>query len=142
MTKIEAEEIFISVVLSGKTTLVELTDPEIAVFRVLIGRTLKDMEKRNRKLWLQARQFGIEKQGKFCVVRKIEADRYKMYQLDDAGNLMKVIRDDAPMPEAMSKIDVDEKTGDPIIIDTKEEPGGLQTEVGIPGDGEGPLRGA
>jgi len=53
------------------------------VFRVLVGRTLQEMEKKNRTLWLKARDFGIEYREPYAVVRKLETDRYKMFKLKD-----------------------------------------------------------
>jgi hypothetical protein len=83
MTRSEAEEIFIAVVMSGESCAIEMTLKETQVFRVLVGRTLQEMEKKNRTLWLKARDFGIEYREPYAVVRKLENDRYKMFKLKD-----------------------------------------------------------
>lgn len=83
MTRSEAEEIFISVVMSGESAAIEMNLNETQVFRVLVGRTLKEMEKKNRTLWLKARDFGIEYREPHAIVKKLDTNRYKMFKLCD-----------------------------------------------------------
>jgi hypothetical protein len=101
MTRSEAEEIYIGTVMSGESAAVEMTLPETQVFRVLIGRCMKDMERRNRSLWLKAREFGIEYKKPYCIIKKLDANRYKIYSIGADGVLTPKVR----IEEAMSNFD-------------------------------------
>lgn len=85
MTRTEAEEIFISVIMNGETALIEMTMQEVNIFRVLIGRVMKDMEKKNMALWLKAKEFGIEYHEPFCVIKRKDPNKYKIYKMTDKG---------------------------------------------------------
>lgn len=87
MTRIEAEEAFISAIMSGSTCVIEMTQKECQVFRVLIGRCIKEMESKNRPLWLKAREFGVEYKEPYAVIRKIGVDRLRVYKLEEDGQL-------------------------------------------------------
>jgi hypothetical protein len=93
MTRSEAEEIFITAVKGGKSTAVEMTANETQVFRVLVGRVIKEMEKKNRSLWYKAREFGVEWRKPFCVIRKLNSDRYKMWTIEDDGTLTSIVKE-------------------------------------------------
>ena len=87
MTRNEAEEAFISAIISGSTCVVEMSLKECQVFRVLVGRCIKEMEAKNRPLWLKAREFGIEYKEPYAVIKRIGTDRMKIYKVDAKGNL-------------------------------------------------------
>lgn len=95
MIRSEAEEIFIAAIMSGEDVVaIELTIPETKVFRVLIGRTLKEMEKKNRNLWLKARDYGIEYKtneasaaGGFALIKKLNSARFKMFKVAESGGM-------------------------------------------------------
>ena len=106
MTRSEAEEIFISIVMGDKTAVVQMTLKEAQVFRVLVGRTLKEMEKKNRTLWLKARDFGIEYVEPYAIVRKLDANRYKMFSVCENGELVPFIK--AGDAEAPANIVIDD----------------------------------
>lgn len=83
MTKVEAEEIFLSAVMSGETAVVvKMSETEVKTFRVLAGRMLKEMQNKNRMLWLKAREWGIEWKEPYAVLRRRTESRYPMYKLD------------------------------------------------------------
>jgi hypothetical protein len=96
MTRGEAEEIFISVVMSGESAAIELTLPETQVFRVLIGRCLKEMEKKNRTLWLKARDYGVEYKEPYALIRKLDNARYKLFKVGDKGELTPFVKAGSP----------------------------------------------
>lgn len=102
MTRSEAEEIFIGTVMSGESAAVEMSLPECQVFRVLVGRTIKEMESKNRTLWLKARDFGIEYKAPFCIIKKLDTNRYKIYTINADNTLTPKIN----VKEAESKIDL------------------------------------
>ena len=87
MTRSEAEEIFISAVMKDQIVAVEMTAQECQVFRVLVGRAIKEMEKANRPLWLKARDYGIEYNAEqhLTLIKKQNANRFKMYTVDNNG---------------------------------------------------------
>lgn len=86
MNKQEAEEIFIAAVMSGEEKIaVELTLPETQIFRVLVGRTLKEMERKNHSLYIKAREYAIEYKNGSAIIRKHDADRYKMFTIAKDG---------------------------------------------------------
>lgn len=87
MTRVEAEEIFITVVLSDESAAVEISATEVQVFRVLIGRILKEMERKNKSLWLKAREYGIEYHAPMAIIKKKNEDRYKLFKIDKNGVL-------------------------------------------------------
>lgn len=103
MVKSEAEEIFISVVMTGEAAAVEMTLPECQVFRVLVGRSLKEMQSKNRPLWLKAREFCIEYKEPYAIIKKLDANRFKMFKIEDGNKLVPFIK--VEMNESMSKID-------------------------------------
>lgn len=112
MTRAEAEGIFLSTVLSGEDTAVELDYKETSVLRVLVGRLLKDMEKSNKKLWLTAREYGIEYRPPYAVIRKFEQNRYKMFRLGKDGVVTPVDYEkerDADHVQEEAKIDITEE---------------------------------
>lgn len=91
MTRSEAEELFVAAVLSGATVAVEMTLKEAQVFRVLVGRTLKEMEAKNRALWLRARDYGIEYKEPHAVIRKFGGNRFRMFKVEENGTLTDLI---------------------------------------------------
>jgi hypothetical protein len=107
MIKVEAEEIFVAAVMSDSTTLVALTLPETQVFRVLVGRIMKEMEVKNKSLWSKARGFGVEYKDGFCIIKKIDSAKYKMFRLNDKGELVEFDR--SLVFGAEPKIDVAEE---------------------------------
>jgi hypothetical protein len=115
MTRGEVEEIFVSVVLSGESAAVKMTAGETNVFRVIVGRVLKEMEKKNRPLWLKARDYGIERKGDYTIIKKLDIDRYPIYRFGEDGKLYPFV---AGAEEEMSKIDSTEKGEDDANIDT------------------------
>lgn len=94
MTRSEAEELFISVVMSGESAAIELTLPETQVFRVLVGRCLKEMEKKNRTLWLKARDFGVEWKEPYAIIKKLDANRYKLFKVEENGKMTPFVKTD------------------------------------------------
>jgi hypothetical protein len=88
MTRSEAEEIFVAAIMSGEDRLaIELKLTECQVFRVLVGRTLKEMEKKNRTLWLKARDYGIEYKEPYMYIMKLDANRFKMQKVGKDGKM-------------------------------------------------------
>jgi Cu2+-containing amine oxidase len=106
MTKGEAEEIFISAIMSGENVVVEMTLSECQVFRVLIGRSIKEMQSKNRNMWLKAREFGIEYVAPYAVIRKLDVNRYKMFKMED-GKMVPFTKTE--INESMTKIVLAEK---------------------------------
>lgn len=104
MTRSEAEEMFLAVIMTGESAVIEMTQKECQVFRVLIGRCMQEMERKNRALWLRARDFGVEYKEPYAIVRKLDANRYKMWKLDPkTGNMVPFVR--AVEEEVLTKID-------------------------------------
>lgn len=95
MIRSEAEELFIAAILSGEDlTAVEMSLQETQVFRVLIGRTLKEMEKKNKNLWLKARDYGIEYKasessvsGGYALIKKLDSNRFKLFKVAPSGEM-------------------------------------------------------
>ena len=104
MTRSEAEELFISVVLSEDSAVVKITLQETQVFRVLVGRILKEMERKNKAMWLKAREFGIEYHEPYAVIKRKADDRYKLFKLNDDGSI-------TDFNQSMSKNDITEEGG-------------------------------
>lgn len=92
MTKSEAEEIFLSIVMSEKTGVVQMSLAETKVFRVLIGRVLKEMERKNRTLYYKARDYGIEYKEPYAVIRRHEPDRFKVMTVSEDGSLHYLVK--------------------------------------------------
>lgn len=109
MTRAEAEEIFLAVVTAEDTVAVEMSPEECNVFRVMIGRVLKEMNVKNKGLWLRAREYGIEYIHPYAVVRKRDSNRFKMFRMVDGKMVPFVVTADN---ESMSKIDDAEERGE------------------------------
>jgi hypothetical protein len=92
MTRTEAEEIYISAILSGESVVVEMSLTDTQVFRVLAGRCMKEMERKNRNLWLKAREYGIEYKEPYMIIKKLDANRYKMYKVNADGDLVPFVK--------------------------------------------------
>ena len=91
MTRVEAEELLITAIMSGKDKVaIKMSLAECQVFRVLIGRALKEMEQKNRSLWLRVREYGIEYRDPYCIIRKRDDNRYPMFAMDEEGKLEKL----------------------------------------------------
>jgi hypothetical protein len=112
MTRGEAEEIFVSVVASGENAAIEMTQLETQVFRVLVGRAIKEMEKKNRSLWLRARDYGIEYRAPYAIIRKHDNNKYKIFRIAEDGTLT-----------PFNKLQTDEATAKITIADKEEEYG-------------------
>lgn len=93
MTRAEAEEVFLTAVLSGDTCAVEMSAKEVQVFRVLIGRAIGEMQVKNHKLWLKAKNYGIEYTEPYAVIRKLKADRFKVFKVEADGKLSEIIKE-------------------------------------------------
>jgi len=92
MTKAEAEEIIIAVVLSGEDVIaIPLTSVETQVFRVLVGRSLKEMEVKNHTLWLKAREYGIEYKEPYAIIKKQNMHRFKLFKVGPIGELVPLV---------------------------------------------------
>lgn len=86
MTKAEAEEIYIAAIMSGENVIaVKMTEREVKLFRALTGRIQKEMENKNRPLYLQSREYGIEYADPYAIIRKRDADRYEMFAVTKEG---------------------------------------------------------
>lgn len=84
MTKSEAEELFIQIAMSGEDEVdIKMSLRETNIFRILIGRSVKEMEKKNRSLWLKAKEYAIQYVEPYAVVKKIDRNKYKMFAVKD-----------------------------------------------------------
>jgi hypothetical protein len=93
LTRAEAEEMFLTAVLSGDTCAVEMSAKEVQVFRVLIGRAIGEMMAKNHKLWLKAKDYGIEYREPYAVIRKLNASRFKVFKLEEDGKLTPIVKE-------------------------------------------------
>jgi hypothetical protein len=92
MTRSEAEEIFIGAIMSEETVAIEISQNECQVFRVLVGRALKEMEHKNRALWLRARDYGVEYKAPYAIIRKLDPQRYKLFTVSSTGEVTPLVR--------------------------------------------------
>jgi hypothetical protein len=88
MTRADIEEIFIAAIMQKKDCLlIEMTLEEAKVMRVLIGRITKEMERKNRAMWMAAREYGVEYTKPFAVLRRANQNRYKVMVMEADGTM-------------------------------------------------------
>jgi hypothetical protein len=85
MTRSEAEEIFISILLKDEPSAVEMTAKDAQLFRIFIGKMIKEMEMRNRGLWLKAREFNVTYEEPFMMMRKRKGSKYTILKIEEKG---------------------------------------------------------
>lgn len=85
MTRSEAEEIFISVILKNENSAVEMDAKDAAVFRLFVGKMLKEMESKNRSLWLKAREFEVAYVAPYVMIKKRDGSKYKILRIEEKG---------------------------------------------------------
>ena len=88
MTREEAEEIFIPIVLSDDGGVAKMTAQEFPAFRVFVGEILKDMEKENKELWLCARNYALDYNEPYAIIKNRDMSRYKArFVINEDGSI-------------------------------------------------------
>lgn len=89
MTKSEVEELYIRSISSGEEIIaIKMTINESHVFRVLIGRIVKEMEKRNPTLYYMSKGYGIEYKEGYLLIRKHEPGRFQLNKIGPGGEVI------------------------------------------------------
>jgi hypothetical protein len=111
MTKGEAEELLLKAVMSDRDVIMfRMKKDEASVFRVLAGRIIKEMESKNRALWMKARVYGIEWREPYAVVRRTNSTQYEMFTLGSHGEVTSF--ELTPSDSAMSIFDAPAREGE------------------------------
>lgn len=92
MTREEAEEIFIPIVLSDDTEVAKMTAQEFQAFSVFVGEILKDMEKKNHELWLRARNYALDYNEPYATIKNRDMSRYKLFVINEDGSITETNR--------------------------------------------------
>jgi len=93
MTREEAEEIFIPIVLSDDGGVAKMTAQEFQAFSVFVGEILEDMEKDNKELWLRARNYALEYNEPYAIIKNMDMSRYKAsFVINEDGSITETNR--------------------------------------------------
>ena len=88
MTREEAEEIFIPIVLSDDGGVAKMTAQEFQAFSVFVDEILKDMEKDNKELWLRARNYVLDYNEPYAIISNRDKSRYKArFVINEDGSI-------------------------------------------------------
>ena len=88
MTREEAEEIFIPIVLSDDGGVAKMTAQEFQAFSVFVGDILKNMEKDNKELWLRARNYALDYNEPYAIISNRDKSRYKArFVINEDGSI-------------------------------------------------------
>jgi len=93
MTREEAEEIFIPVVLSDDGGVAKMTAQEFQAFSNFVGEILKDMEKDNKELWLRAQNYALDYNESYAIIKNMDMSRYKArFVINEDGSITETNR--------------------------------------------------
>ncbi len=93
MTREEAEEIFIPVVLSDDGGVAKMTAQEFQAFSDFVGEMLKDMEKDNEELWRSAKNYALEYNEPYAIIKNMDMSRYKkLFVINEDGSITETNR--------------------------------------------------
>jgi len=93
MTREEAEEIFIPVVLSDDGGVAKMTAQEFQAFSDFVGEILKDMEKDNKELWLRAQNYALDYNESYAIIKNMDMSRYKArFVINEDGSITETNR--------------------------------------------------
>lgn len=90
MTKIEAEKLFMDAVEIDEKVTLDMTAKETLTFRTLIGRVLKEMSKRQPKLYANAKNFTIERENGYTVIKRADVGRFNARVVKEDGTVVLV----------------------------------------------------
>ena len=89
MTREEAEDIFMQIVLSDETGLVEMTADEFQAFSVFVEEILKDMEKQNQELLSRARNYALQYREPYASINKDMSHIKPLFMIKD-GEIVEI----------------------------------------------------
>ena len=93
MTREEAEEIFIPIVLSDDGGVAKMTAQEFQTFSVFVDEILKDMEKENNALWLRAQNYALDYNESYAIIKNRDMSRYKArFVINEDGSITETNR--------------------------------------------------
>ena len=93
MTREEAEEIFIPIVLSDDGGVAKMTAQEFQAFSVFVDEILKDMEKNNKELWLRAKKYALDYNEAYAIIKNMDMSRYKkLFVINEDGSITETNR--------------------------------------------------
>ncbi len=88
MTREEAEDIFMQIVLSDETGIVKMTAQEFQAFSIFVDEILKDMEKDNKELWLRAKNYVLDYNEAYAIIKNRDMSRYKArFVINEDGSI-------------------------------------------------------
>jgi len=97
MTREEAEEIFIPIVLSDDGGVAKMTAQEFQAFSVFVGEILKDMEKDNKELWLRAKKYALDYNESYAIIKNMDMSRYKkLFVINEDGSITENNKESKP----------------------------------------------
>ena len=97
MTREEAEDIFMQIVLSDETGMVEMTADEFQAFSVFVEEILKDMEKQNQELLSRARNYVLKYREPYATIRNMDISRYKpLFMINEEGEIVEIDKESKP----------------------------------------------
>jgi hypothetical protein len=89
MNKAEVEELYIGAITSGETAIfIKMLPNEANVFRVLVGRVLKEMEKANKALYTIACDFTLVYKEPYLVISRREEGKFQLNKVGKGGELI------------------------------------------------------
>ncbi|OQC14417.1 MAG: hypothetical protein BWX72_01378 [Firmicutes bacterium ADurb.Bin080] len=90
MTREEAEDIFMQIVLSDETGIVEMTADEFQAFSVFVEEILKDMEKQNQELWSRARNYALKYREPYASIIKDISHIKPLFMINEDGEIVEI----------------------------------------------------
>ncbi len=93
MTREEAEEIFIPIVLSDDGGVAKMTAQEFQAFSIFVDEILKDMEKENKEMWLRAKNYVLDYNESYAIIKNLDMSRYKKrFVINEDGSITETNR--------------------------------------------------
>lgn len=91
MTREEADELFMKIVLSDETgVVVEMTADEFQAFSVFVEEILKDMEKQNQELLSRARNYALQYREPYAMIKNMDIiNRKPLFMIKD-GEIVEI----------------------------------------------------
>ncbi len=90
MTREEAEDIFMQIVLSDETGIVEMTADEFQAFSVFVEEILKDMQKQNQELLSRARNYVLKYREPYASINKDMSHCKPLFRITEDGEIVEI----------------------------------------------------